>query len=85
MKVTVIPIVVGALGTIHEGLVKGLDDFEIRGQVKTIQNDNIIKIGQNTEKSPGEKFLKEYKNNNSNNTVILRYTWIPNSRLDNQT
>ena len=30
MKVTVIPIVIGALGTIHKGLVKELEDFEIR-------------------------------------------------------
>ena len=30
MKVTVIPILIGALGTFTEGLVKGLEDFEIR-------------------------------------------------------
>ena len=34
MKVTVIPIVVGALGTIPKRLVKGLEDLEIRGRVK---------------------------------------------------
>ena len=50
MKVTVIPIVTGALGTVTKGLVKGLEDLEISGQVETIQ---IIKIGQNT-KSPGD-------------------------------
>ena len=31
MKVTVIPTVIGALGTIPIGLVKGLEDLEIRG------------------------------------------------------
>ena len=31
-KVTVIPIVIGALGTLIEGLVKGLKDLEIRGE-----------------------------------------------------
>ena len=36
MKVTVIPVVIGALGTIPKGLVKGLKDLEIRGQVETI-------------------------------------------------
>ena len=36
MKVTVIPIVIGALRTIPKGLVKGLEDLEIRGQVETI-------------------------------------------------
>ena len=33
MKVTIIPIVIGALGTVTEGLVKGLEDLEIRGRV----------------------------------------------------
>ena len=37
MKVTLIPIVSGAFGTIPKGLVKGLEDLEIRGQVETIQ------------------------------------------------
>ena len=36
MKVTVIPIIVGALGTIPKGLVKGLKDLEMRRQVETI-------------------------------------------------
>ena len=33
----VIPIVIGALGTIPKGLVKGQADLGIRGQVETIQ------------------------------------------------
>ena len=31
MKLTVIPIVIGALGTITKGLVKGPEDLEARG------------------------------------------------------
>ena len=31
MKVTVIPIVIGELGTIPKGLIKGLEDLEIWG------------------------------------------------------
>ena len=34
---TVIPIVSAALGTASKVLVQGLEDLEIRGQVKTIQ------------------------------------------------
>ena len=41
MKVTVIPIVIGALGTVTEGLGKRLEDLEIRGQVETIQTTVI--------------------------------------------
>ena len=36
-----IPIVTGALGTIPQKLVKGLDDLEIREQAETM---NIIRI-----------------------------------------
>ena len=31
MKVTIIPIVIGALGTVTKGLLKGREDLKIRG------------------------------------------------------
>ena len=37
MKVTIIPIVIGALYTVIKGLVQGLKDLEITGRGKTIQ------------------------------------------------
>ena len=52
MKVTVIPIIIGALGTVTKRLIQGLEDLEIRGRVKTTQNNSIVEIGQNTEESP---------------------------------
>ena len=48
---TVIPIVIGTLGTVTKGFVKGLEDLEIRGRVET--NYRIIEIKQNTAKCPG--------------------------------
>ena len=36
MKVTIVPIVNGALGTITKGLLKGLEDLEIGGRVEAI-------------------------------------------------
>ena len=39
MKVKVIPIVVGAHGTVPKGLEKGL---EIRGRIETIQNTALL-------------------------------------------
>ena len=45
MKVTIIPIVIGALG---------LDNLEITGRVETVKKYGMIEIGQNTEKSPGD-------------------------------
>ena len=38
MKVTVIPIVIGAFSTVIKGLVKRLEDMEIRGRVRDHPN-----------------------------------------------
>ena len=43
MKVTFIPIVIGALGRITEGLIKVLEDLEIRGRVETIQTTALLR------------------------------------------
>ena len=51
MKVTIIPIVIGAFGTVTKGLLKGLKNLEVDGRVETIQN-SITENSQNTEKSP---------------------------------
>ena len=37
MKVMVILIVIGGLGTVTKELIQGLEDLEIRGRVETIQ------------------------------------------------
>ena len=36
MKVTIVPIVIGAFGTITKGLLKGLEYLEVGGRVETI-------------------------------------------------
>ena len=43
MKVTIVPIVVGALGPITKGLLKGLEDLEIGGRVETIQTTALLR------------------------------------------
>ena len=42
MKVKVIPIVVGALGTVPKGIEKVLENLEIRGRIDTIQNTTLL-------------------------------------------
>ena len=37
MLVTIIPIVIGAFGTVTKGLLNGLEDMEVGGKVETIQ------------------------------------------------
>ncbi len=51
MKVTDITIVTSALGTIHKELLKGLEDLKIIAYHSIY---SIIKIGPNTESSPGD-------------------------------
>ena len=43
MKVTIILIIIVSLGTITKGLIKGLEDLEIRGRVETIQTTALLR------------------------------------------
>ena len=54
MKVMVIPIVIGALDTVTKGLIKGTVGLENKRTSGDHPNDSIIKIDQNTKKSPGD-------------------------------
>ena len=46
MKMTIIPIVIGALGAVTKGLVKGLEDLEITGRVETIQSTALLRLAR---------------------------------------
>ena len=43
MQVTIIPIVIGAFGTIIKGLLKGLEDLEVGGRVVIIQTTTLLR------------------------------------------
>ena len=46
MKVSIVSIVIGAFGTVTEGLLKGLEDLEVRGRGKTIQTKAVLKTAR---------------------------------------
>ena len=46
MTVTIVPIVIGALGTITEGLFKGLEDLEVGGRVETIKVTALLRTAR---------------------------------------
>ena len=46
MKVTIVPIVIGALGTVTKGLLKGLEDLEVNGRVETIQTTALLRTAR---------------------------------------
>ena len=52
MRVTVIPIVIGALG--HQRIDKGTGGFGNKKTSRDYPNDNIIKIGPNAAKNLGD-------------------------------
>ena len=51
MKVTIVPIVIGALGTKTKGLLKGLEDLEVGGRVETIQTTALLRTARRLEET----------------------------------
>ena len=86
MKVTIIPIIIGALGTVTKGLIKGLKDLEMRGRVETIQTSTLLRSARilrrvletcrhsNTSEWPSTnadvKNSQGVNNNNNNNNKL---------------
>ena len=73
MKVSTIPIVIGAFGTVTKGLLKGPGRFGSWRLSGDHPNNSIIENCQNTEKSPGDLG----RLNLQWNTISLR--WCENS------
>ena len=46
MKVTIMPIVIGAFGTITKGLLKGLEDLEVGGWEQTLQTTALLRTAR---------------------------------------
>ena len=46
MQVTIIPIVIGAFGTVTKGLPNGLEDLEVGRRVETIQTTALLRTAR---------------------------------------
>ena len=46
MKVTIVAIMIGTLGTITKGLLKSLEDLEVGGRVETIQMTALLRTSR---------------------------------------
>ena len=46
MKLTIVPSVIGAFGTITKGLLKGLEEWEVGGRVETIQMTPLLRTAR---------------------------------------
>ena len=46
MKVIIIPIVIGAFGTVTKGLLKGLEDLEVGGRAEIVQTTTLLRTAR---------------------------------------
>ena len=46
IQVTIIPILIGAFGTVSKGLLKELEDLEVGGRVETIQTTTLLRTAR---------------------------------------
>ena len=61
MKVKIVPIVIGALGTILKGLLKGLEDLEVGGRVETIQTAALLRTDESWRLAVTQTPVKNYQ------------------------
>ena len=64
MKVTVIPIIIGALGMVLKGLLRELEDLEIQGQAETIhvpEKNHQLMPEKNLEIVKSNRTEREYR------------------------
>ena len=52
MKVTVMPVVISALGIVPKGLIRGLEDLEIRGRPSAIQTTALLRSARILRRAP---------------------------------
>ena len=72
MKVSIVPIVIGAFGTVTEGLLKGLDDLEVVGRVETIQTTALLKTARIL-----RRVMETWEN-----LLSLKLKWKPSANTD---
>ena len=80
MKVTIVPIVIGALGTITKGLLKGLEDLEVGGRVETIQTTALLRTARILRESWK---LEEICYHSNSNEKLLANTDVKKSKRVN--
>ena len=85
MKVTIVPVVIGAFGTITKGLLKGQEDLEVGGRVETIQMTVLLRTARilrrvqetcchSSEKPSADTDVKNSKGVNNTNKVRKHFT-----------
>ena len=66
----VIPLVIGALGTVTKGLIQRLEDLEYKDKWRP-SIYSVIEIDKNTEESPGNLSEKPLAKNSKRSKIII--------------
>ena len=72
MKVTIIPIVIGAFGTVTKGFLKALEDIDVGGREETIQTTALLKTARIL-----RRVLETWEN-----LLSLNLQWKPSAYAD---
>ena len=81
---TIVPIVIGALGTVTKGLLKGLEDLEVGGQVETIQMTALLRtarILRRVLETRGDLPSLKLQGKPSANTDVKNYKRVNNNNI----
>ena len=84
IKVTIVPIVIGAFGTVTKGLLNELEDLEVEGRVETIETTALLKSVRilrleetcclsNSSEKPSAKTDVKISNGVNNNKIYKSY------------
>ena len=82
MTVTIVPIVIGALGTVTKGLLEGLEDLEVGGRVETIQKTAFLRtarILRRVLETWGDLLSLKLQWKPSANTDVKNSRWVNNN------
>ena len=83
MKVTKVPIVIGALGTVTKGLLKGLEDLEIGGRVETIQMTALLTTARILRRVLETCYHSNFSEKPSANTDVKNSKGVNNNNYNN--
>ena len=71
LPVTIIPIVIGAFGTVAKGLLKGLEELEVGGRVETIQTTAFLRRARRLKKVLETWEICSHSNSSENHQLML--------------
>ena len=82
MRVTIIPIVIGAFGTVTKGLLKGVEDLEVDGRVDTIPTTALLRttrIPRRMLETWGDLLSLKLQWKSSANADVKNSKWVNNN------